>query len=112
MEGQTGHLQFKSGLKLCWTSLLVLPLGLLGITGGPCAGPSGVPGAGILFAVGLASVAAAAYGIVRVLRHWLGMTELMRAFGGLSVLGALGATCVSGIYILVGFMTFAAFVRF
>jgi hypothetical protein len=112
MESQTGHLRFSSGMKLCWTSLLVLPLGLLGVTGGPCAGPSGVLGAGILLAVGLVSLAAAGYGISRVVGNWSGAPDLMRVFGGLSILGALGACVGGGAYFLIGLLTFSVLVRF
>jgi hypothetical protein len=112
MESQTAHLQFKSGLKLCWASLIVLPIGLLGVSGGPCAGPSGLMGAGILLIVGLGSLAAAGYGISRVAGNWNGAPDLMRIFGGLSILGALGACVGGGAYFLIGFLTFSVLVRF
>jgi hypothetical protein len=112
MESQTGHPEFKSGLKLCWASLLLLPVGLLGVSGGPCAGPSGTPGAAILLAVGLGSLVAAVYGIALIIRNWNRSPGSMRIFGGLSVLGALGALVGAGVYVLIGILTFSAFVRY
>jgi hypothetical protein len=111
MEGQTNQQQFNSGLQLCWTSLLVLPLALFGITGGPCAGPSGIKGAGILLVVGFGSLVAAGYGISRVAGNWSARPNLLRAFGGLSVLGAVGACIGGGACFLLGLFTFVVLVR-
>jgi hypothetical protein len=38
MDSNLRTTQFKSGLWLCWLSLLALPVGLLAIGGGPCGG--------------------------------------------------------------------------
>src|SRR5215469_8373472 len=43
----TANGDFKIGATLCWLSSVTLPLGLLAIGGGPCAGPRNATGSAI-----------------------------------------------------------------
>jgi hypothetical protein len=110
MEGQANRSLFKSGLGLCVASLFCTFVGLLGMSGGPCGGPSSTLGSVILFGAGLGCLGAAVYGITRIVRGWSGTPDLMKFFGGLSVLGALVAVAAGSLYVLIGFVSFLSFV--
>src|SRR6266481_5041744 len=84
--------KLRIGIAFCWLSLAVLPLGLMGIVGGPCAGPRNAAGSTILLVVGFAAVAASVYGVVRILQFF-GVAQLRtRLLGILSLLCACFAT--------------------
>lgn len=104
--------QFGIGLRLCWGSLALVPLGLLAIGGGPCAGPRNAMGSAILLLGGLGSVGLAVYGIFRVLRGIRAASSLMRVWGALSVCCAGFAGFVGGIYVLLGFVSLDSFLRY
>jgi hypothetical protein len=55
--------RFKTGVGLCWLSLLTLPIGLLAIGGGPCAGPRNVAGCLILLVAGSSAVVMPVFGL-------------------------------------------------
>jgi hypothetical protein len=112
MYDQADRAQFKSGLWLCWGSLLLLPVGLLAIGGGPCAGPRNALGSAILLGIGLACLAAAVYGIARIIRHFRGAANLMRLIGAASVCGATLGAVGGGLYLLVGIISLEAFLRY
>ncbi len=92
MDGIRGS-KFKSGFYLCWTSLLVLPVGLLAIGGGPCAGPRNSLGSAILLTVGVCSVATAVSGAIRVLTSISAVQNLMGC--GVPSLSAARASALS-----------------
>lgn len=104
--------KFKSGLYLCWISLIILPVGLLAIGGGPCAGPRNSLGSAILLTVGACSVAAAIYGAIRVLTNIRAVQNLMKVWAALSVCCASLGAFVGGLYLLFGFATLRDFLRY
>ncbi len=112
MDEQTRRAQFKSGLWLCWASLLLLPAGLLAIGGGPCAGPRDALGSAILLGIGIGNLAAFVYGAAGVIRGIRGMRNLMRLFGTASVCGATLGAVVGGFYLLIGILSLGAFLRY
>jgi hypothetical protein len=109
MNEETGHNPFRSGLWLCWISLFVLPIGLLAIGGGPCAGPRNALGSAILLAIGGGAAGAAVYGVVRVLRGIKARAISMQLWGLLSVGCAGFAALVGGFYLLLGFVALQAY---
>ena len=104
--------KFKSGLWVCWASLLTLPLGLLAIGGGPCAGPSNVLGSAILLTVGGFGVGAGVFGASRILRGFRSEPTGMRLWGALSicVVGLVGL--VGSFYLLIGIYSLDDFIRY
>ena len=112
MNKETGHNPFRSGLWLCWISLFVLPVGLLAIGGGPCAGPQNALGSAILLTVGGCAAAAAIYGVIRVLRGIKARAISVQLWGVLSVGCAGFAALVGGVYILLGFVSLQAYLRY
>jgi hypothetical protein len=104
--------KFKSGLYLCWISLLLLPVGLLAIGGGPCAGPRNSLGSAILLTVGVCSVAAAVYGAIRVLTSIKAAQNPMRVWGAFSICCAGLGAFVGGVYLLFGIVSLRAFLRY
>src|SRR5579859_7475197 len=101
----TPHNHFSTGLWLCWLSLLALPLGLLAIGGGPCAGPRNALGSAILLSVGMFGVGGGIFGIVRIFQGIKQTTNLLRLAGVLSVSVAVFASLVGGAYLLVGYIS-------
>jgi len=108
----TPHNQFRTGLWLCWLSLLALPLGLLAIGGGPCAGPRGALGSAILFSVGMLAVGGGLFGIVRVFQGIKQTSNRLRVAGVLSVCVAVFASLGGGAYLLVGYISLRAYLRY
>jgi hypothetical protein len=111
MAGDKGG-QFNDGLKLCWGALGLVPLGLLAIGGGPCAGPRNAAGSSILLFGGVASLILAVYGISQVLRSIKAEETLMRALGAFSVCCAGLAGFAGGFYLLMGIYSLEAFIRY
>jgi hypothetical protein len=104
--------KFKSGLRLCWISLLTLPLGLLAIGGGPCAGPRNALGSAILLTVGGFGVGAGVFGVSRIVRGFRSEPTRMRLWGALSVC-VVGLVCLVGsFYLLIGIFSLGAFMRY
>jgi hypothetical protein len=103
--------QFKIGLKLCWGALAPVPLGLLAIGGGPCAGPRNAAGSSILLFGGVASLVLAVYGISQVLRGIRVEGSLMRVWGAFSACCAGFAGFAGGFYLLMGIYSLEAFIR-
>jgi hypothetical protein len=112
MEWKPRQSEFKSGLWLCWLSLLLVPLGLLAIGGGPCAGPRDAAGSSILLMGGVGILVLAVCGIFRVLREFRAAANLMRVWGALAVSCAGFAGCVGGFYLLMGIISLGAFLRY
>src|SRR5258707_14231554 len=108
----TPHNQFRTGLSLCWLSLRALPLGLLAIGGGPCAGPRGALGSAILFSVGMFGVGGGIFGIIRIFQGIKQATNLMRVAGVLSVSVAVCASLAGGAYLLFGYVSLRSFLRY
>jgi len=78
---------FKSGLWLCWIAILLTPVGLLAIGGGPCAGPNNTLGSIILFGVGFCALFGALFGVAMVLRN-IAAAEGLRDCGVLCLCAA------------------------
>src|SRR4030088_2994170 len=112
MNDETGRNPFTSGFWLCWCSLLVLPVGLLAIGGGPCAGPQNALGSAILLGAGCAAAGAAIYGVVQVLRGIKTRDIPMRLMGVLSMLCAGFAGLVGGVCVLIGFESLQVYLRY
>jgi hypothetical protein len=112
MDDQTHRTRFKSGLWLCWASLLLLPIGLVAVGGGPCAGPRNALGSAILLGIGLGNLAAVVYGATRVIRSIRGMGNLMRLLGAASICRAAFGAFVGGFYLLIGFVSLGDFLRY
>ena len=104
--------QFKSGLWFCWVSLLLLPMGLLAIGGGPCAVPRDAAGSSILLLGGVGILVLAVCGVFRVLREIRAAANPMRALGAVSVCCVGFAGCVGGFYLLMGLISLGAFLRY
>jgi hypothetical protein len=102
---------FKSGLWLCWIAILLTPVGLLAIGGGPCAGPNNTLGSIILFGVGLSALFGALFGVAMVLRGIAAADGPSRLWGALSVCGAGLAGLAGVFYLLVGFAAASVFLR-
>ena len=108
----TPHSRFRTGLWLCWLSLFALPLGLLAIGGGPCAGPRNALGSGILLSVGMFGVGGGIFGIIRIFQGIKQATNLLRVAGVLSVSVAVCASLVGGVYLLFGYVSLRSFLRY
>ena|SRR5579862_4316842 len=102
MELEENLRRYKSGLLWCGISLLAIPVGLLAIGGGPCAGPRDGLGAAILLGAGLSAFGGAVVGISRILRNRSAATELLKAFGILGVCGAVLSGLVGIFYSALG----------
>ena len=99
------------GLGLCWAAFAPLPVGLLAIGGGPCAGPGNAAGSAILLGAGLGSVYLAGYGIFRAVRGIGAATRMMRVWAALSICGAGFAMLAGGAYLCIGVISLQAFLR-
>ena len=104
--------QFKTGLRFCWLSLLALPVGLLAIGGGPCAGPRNSLGSVILLTVGAFCVSCSLFGIQRILRRFNAAKNLWRMIGALSVLTAVVPILGGGAYLFIGYESLQSFLRY
>jgi len=102
--------EFKNGLKLCWGALGLVPLGLLAIGGGPCAGPRNAAGSCILLFGGVAGLILAVCGIARVVRGIRVGGSAMRWVGAMSVCCAGIAGFAGGFYLLMGIYSLEAFI--
>lgn len=107
-----GRQQFKTGLWLCWLSLLVCPVGLLAIGGGPCAGPRNSLGSAILLTVGAMGTGAGIWGIIRILKGLKSTKSAPRLAGVLSVVGAGFGSLIGGVYLFVGYESLQVFLRY
>jgi hypothetical protein len=99
-------------LWLCWLSLLALPLGLIAIGGGPCAGPRNALGSAILLSVGIFGVGGGILGIIRIFQGIKQATNVLRVAGVLSVAVAVCASLVGGAYLLLGYVSLRSFLRY
>jgi len=103
--------KLKMGITLCWSPFLAVPLGLLAIDGGPCAGPRNVAGSTILLVVGFAALAAPVYGVARILQSFRFARTRMRLFGVISVFSACIVAAIGGFYLFIGVVSLRAFLR-
>jgi len=109
VQSQPGQLE--TGLWLCWLSFLGLPLGLLAIGGGPCAGPRNAAGSAILLAVGTIGVGGGLSGIAKILWGIKTASIPLRVAGVLSAAVAGLASLVGGFYLFVGYQSLQVFLR-
>ena len=108
----TVHTQLKTGLWLCWLSFFVLPVGLLAIGGGPCAGPRNAAGSTILLVVGLVGVGGGLFGIAKIFRGIKDATNWLRLVGAVSAIFA-GFACLAGAaYLFIGYQSLQVFLRY
>lgn len=103
--------KLKVGMALCWLSIALLPVRLMGVAGGPCAGPRNADGSAILLVVGFAAVAGSIYRGVRILRFFRVAQLRTKLLGILSLLCGCFATFVGGIYLLIGGISLPAFMQ-
>src|SRR5271165_6686630 len=101
--------QFRIGMGLVGLSLLTLPIGLLAIGGGPCAGPRNIAGSIILLSVGACAVAAPIYGVFRILQNFKLASSGARLLGGASILCACPIVLIGGFYLLLGILSLSAY---
>ena len=106
-----GERRFGIGLRLCWLSCLALPLGLLAIGGGPCAGPRNTLGSVILLTVGLAGIAGGVFGIVEMFRGFRSVRNVRRAFGLVSIVPASVALLGGCAYLFVGYQSLLVYIH-
>ncbi len=98
-------------MRICWLSLLSLPVGLAAIGGGPCAGPRSAKGSIILICAALGGMAAAAYGTFHICQSFRGLRTSSRFFGGVSLLAACFVVAVTAFYLLVGIVSLHSYAR-
>jgi hypothetical protein len=109
---QISHTQLKTGLWLCWVSLFALPVGLLAIGGGPCAGPNNAIGSTILLIVGSIGVGGGLFGIFKISRGIKEVKNWLRVAGALSVVAA-GFACLGGAaYLFIGYQSLRVFLQY
>ena len=107
----TANGDFKIGATLCWLSSVTLPLGLLAIGGGPCAGPRNATGSAILLLVGVAAIVGPVYGFVRVIQLFRYVGFAGKAFGIISLLYAAAVALIGSIFLFVGVLSLRAFMH-
>jgi len=112
MDATTTGTQFRIGMGLVGLSLLTLPIGLLAIGGGPCAGPRNIAGSLILLSVGACAMAAPAYGVFRILQNFKLASGGTRLLGVVSILCACPIVLIGGFYLLFGVLSFSAYLRY
>jgi len=93
---------FKTGLLVCWLSILALPIGLLAIGGGPCAGPRNALGSAILLTVGAVGIATGVFGIIRISQGIKEAKRLALLGGALSLTVGAFTALVGAVYLLIG----------
>ena len=104
--------RLKTGLRLCWLALVALPLGLLAIGGGPCAGPRNALGSAILLSTGAFSVGGSSFGTLRIIQGLKGAKNPLIVFSVLSVIVAGFALLVGGAYLLLGYASLRVFLEY
>jgi hypothetical protein len=107
----TANIGFKIGATLCWLSSVILPLGLLAIGGGPCAGPRNATGSAILLVVGVAAVIGPVYGVFRVIQFFRAVGFAAKVFGIVSLLYASGVAVIGSLFLFVGALSLRAFMH-
>jgi hypothetical protein len=112
MDAAATGTQFRIGMGLVGLSLLTLPIGLLAIGGGPCAGPRNIAGSIILISVGACAVAAPIYGAFRILQNFKSASGGARLLGATSILCACPGVLVGGFYLLIGVLSFSVYLRY
>jgi hypothetical protein len=109
MDTTSTGTQYRIGMGLVGLSMLTLPIGLLAIGGGPCAGPRNIAGSIILLCVGAWAVAAPTYGGYRILRNFQSASGGAKSLGVASVLCACPVVLIGGFYLLIGFLSLRAY---
>jgi hypothetical protein len=104
--------RYKTGVWLSWLSLLALPVGLLAIGGGPCAGPRNAFGSAILFTAGLFGSGGGLTGIVKIVRGNMSMQTRRWVAGAVSIIAASLATFIGVVYLFIGYMSLQAFTTY
>ena len=107
----TANIHFKVGVYLCWLSSVILPLGLLAIGGGPCAGPRNATGSAILLAVGLATIIGPVYGVFRVIQFFRGVGIAAKFFAIVSLLYASAVAVIGSFFLFIGVISLDAFIH-
>ena len=112
MDATVTGTQFRIGVGLVGLSFLALPIGLLAIGGGPCAGPRNIAGSIILLSVGACAVGAPIYGAFRILQNFKLASGRARLLGVASILCACPIVIVGGFYLLIGVLALSAYLRY
>jgi hypothetical protein len=112
MDATAAATQFRVGMALVGLSLFTLPFGLLAIGGGPCAGPRNIARAIILLSVGTCAVAAPIYGAFRIVQNFKLASGGARLLGAASILCACPTIFIGGFYLLIGAISFNAYLRY
>lgn len=86
--------KLKKGMVFSWLSLAILPLGSFFGMLGICPGPDSTGSAAIVLVLGVAGLAAAGYGAVRVVRSIRHGSPLLKIGGVLS----LGASLLAALF--------------
>ncbi len=90
------------GVALCWLSLAILPLGLVVIGGGPCAGPRDFTGAVCLLLLGIGGLGTAGYDVFRVIRSFNAGGVKAKMLSVVSVLCAGCVAVIGGFFFIIG----------
>ena len=101
----------RSGLFFCLITILILPLGLLAIGGGPCAGPSNIFGSLILLSVGGLGAGSVIYGGYMILKRVRSASELMRLWSFLALACGAAITAVCALFLILGYFSFVGYLR-
>jgi hypothetical protein len=109
---QSARGKFKTGLWTCWLSVLALPVGLLAIGGGPCAGPRNALGSTILLTVGAVGTGGGIFGIIRIFRGIKEVKGLALLAGAASAIVGGFVTLVGAVYLFIGFESLQVYLRY
>ena len=105
----TPNLHFRIGAYLCWLSSVILPLGLVAIGGGPCAGPRNATGSAILLTVGVAALTGAVLGVFRIIKFFRVVGIAAKVFGIVSLVYASAVAMVGSLFLVFGALSLRAF---
>ena len=104
--------QFRIGVGLVGSALLALPIGLLAIGGGPCAGPRNILGSLILLGVGVFALGGTAYGAFRIFQNFKLALSWARLLGVASILCGFPIALIGGFYLVIGVVSLSAYLGY
>lgn len=99
-------------MGLVGLALLALPIGLLAIGGGPCAGPRNIVGSIILLGVGVFVAGGTVYGAFRIFQNFKLASTGARLLGAASILCGFPIAMVGGFYLVIGVLSLSAYLGY
>jgi hypothetical protein len=112
VDASVRETQFGVGVGLVGLALCALPIGLLAIGGGPCAGPRNIVGSLLLLGVGAFAVGGTAYGAFRIFQNLKLASGWARLLGLASILGGFPIALVGGFYLVIGVLSLSAYLGY